>query len=94
MPKKLAKDTDGSTRFHKVGEVEFWLTPMNCVFLVIGPRQVFPSLQGTVVRFDDPNFRPDHQVMEDLRRILRKQREIRQGWPTIEEDENAFTCYG
>ena len=88
---KTSTNLDGSACFHRVGQVEFWLTPLNRVFLVIGEHQVFPSLQGgSVVKFDDPTYVPEDKVLEDLRRILRKQREIRQDWPTPEEDAVAY----
>ena len=92
----MKKANDGSTRFHYVkdkalGRIEFWLTPLNKVFLIVNTRIIFPSLQGgSIVKFDDPRFDPPPKVMEDLSNILRKQRRIREDWPTPEEDEVAY----
>lgn len=83
---------DGSTRFHRVGDVEFWLTPANRIFLLVAGRQITPSLIGSrTVRYDDPTFRPPAAVEEALRKFLRTQQDIRSTWPTPEEDEQAFT---
>jgi hypothetical protein len=82
---------DGSTRFHHIGEIEFWLTPLNRIFLIFQKRLVFPSLQGgSIVKFDDPTFLAPAGVAEFLHKVLRKQRDIRQGWPSPEEDEVAY----
>jgi len=88
---KTYQETTGSVRFHRVGDVEFWLTALNRVFLLVAGRPVFPSLKGsTVVKFDDPMFHPTSKVSEALLRILRRQREVRMDWPTPEEDEVAY----
>jgi hypothetical protein len=64
---------------------------MNRIFLVVAGRSIFPSLQGsTVVRFDDPRYKPEAAVTDKLRELLRKQRDIRAGWPSLEEDETAY----
>ena len=75
------KKNDGSTCFHRVGEVEFWLTPQNKIFLIHEGRTIFPSLQGTrILNFDDPMFHAADKVGADLLRIMRKQHQLRQGW--------------
>lgn len=74
--------------------VEFWLTPINRVFLVVGERVVFPVLQGaSLIRFDDPRFTVSGAVEADLLRILRKQRDVRRGWVAqgeIMDDEGLY----
>lgn len=81
----------GSTKFHHVGKVEFWLTELNHVFLLIAGQVIFPSLHGRKVTYDDPHYQAPLKVTEDLARILHKQREIRMGWPAqLAADELAF----
>lgn len=81
----------GSVVFHHVGSVKFWLTSTNRIFVTQGSRVAFPHLQGSgVVKFDDPTFTVGQKVEEDLRRMLRKQREVRMALPPPEEDAVAF----
>ncbi len=81
----------GSVRFHRVGKIEFWMTALNRIFLLVGGQPIFPSLQGgSVIKYDDPTFVASPAVTEALRGFLHRQREIRMDWPTLEEDEIAF----
>jgi hypothetical protein len=91
--KRLTKfEEAGSVRFDKVGDVEFWLTAINRVFLLMpGGKVVFPSLQGSVLRYDEPNFKAEPEVEAKLTDKLRKQREIRmEHWVNPEEEELAW----
>lgn len=82
----------GSVRFHKVGTTEFWLTPINRVFLKVGEQIIFPHLNGTLrVSYDDRSYQPPADVAAEVLRILRKQRHVREFMQVPpHEDEVAF----
>lgn len=92
---KLSSPVEGdSVRFHHIGKIEFWVTPLNKIFLIVDGRTVFPSLNGsTLVTFDVPelSYTLSDKVKEKCRTLLKKQRQIRQGWTTFEEDNEAWT---
>ena len=83
----------GSTRFNRVGKVEFWLTSTNAVFLKLPDDSiVFPTLQGSIVRYDEPHFRPAEDVHAKVYEVLHKQQELRKAhWVSPEEEELAWT---
>jgi hypothetical protein len=81
----------GSVRFDRVEDVKFWLTPENKIFLVRGEMVGVPFLNGSVVvSIDNPEFELSEAVKERCRTLLKQQRQIRQGWPTPEEEKDAW----
>lgn len=76
-PKFTAADERRYTKFNTVEGVGFYLTPNNKVFLVLPTKAVvFPSLQGSTIKFDD-FYEAPKAVHEVLMRVLKRQRELR-----------------
>lgn len=97
MPRKSKKLEQkiverGSVKFHAIGDTDFYLTTVNRVFLVTKQgRIIFPRLSGGYVKFDETDYEPTPEISKWLLGVLVKQKEIRYGWTTKEEDDAAFT---
>lgn len=87
-------EEDYSVKFHQLEGVEFWLTPLNRIFVKINGKVAFPSLyRGSLVKFDDPRLEAPAAVTTKLAELLRKQAQIRLGWQRedaerVEEDDD------
>jgi hypothetical protein len=93
MSKRLPNTVEnGSVKFDMVEDVEFWLTPLNKIFLIHNKTVIFPALRGTtIVSYDNPHFHPGEKVTARVRIVLNKQHQIRLGWLTAEEEKDAWT---
>lgn len=93
-PKKrlTVSEETGSVLFNRVGDVEFWMTAINRIFLMMPDGKiVFPTLQGAVLRYDEPHFKTTAEVEVKLRQVLQKQREVRMNhWHDPEEEAIAW----
>lgn len=88
-----APDLQGSVKFHTIGDVSIWMTGTNRIYVVLPDGDVlFPKLQAGDVSFADNGvYQASPELKSWLFGVLRKQREIRSDWPTLEEDNTAFT---
>lgn len=77
----------GSVKFHKIGKIEFWLTPLNKIFILTPDERVItPTLSVTGVVFDDNTFEPSQEVIAWLEKTLKIQRTVRDQQALDDED--------
>jgi hypothetical protein len=82
-----------SVRFHYIGDIEFWCSPTNQIFLVQGDNVITPHLHGnTVVTFDRADIPLSDLVRAKCLVLLKKQRQIREhpDYISPEEEKEVF----
>ena len=83
---------DSSVRLSKIGPYELKLTQINRLFVLRGKEIAWPYLHGEEVRFDVSDFVPPQKVVDAIRKVLLKQKEIREkNALDFDEDEAVYT---